>query len=424
MLITLCPSEIFIITSEEYFHDVLREVPEIVEENIILEPEQKNTAPAIALALKFLKEKRDVASDEILFVTPSDHIVAPQEKFDEYLKEGEKLAKKGGIVTFGVRPHAPETGYGYLLCNKGKVEKFIEKPDRKRAEEFLMNGNYLWNAGTFAFSLKTMEKEIKKHAPEIYDVMREGYEEMVAHFRKLPKISLDYAVMEKSSDVQVIPLDLTWSDVGSWDNVYGLLEKDESGNAIQGEVATFETSNSLILSEKRLVATIGVNDLLVVDTDDVLLIAKKEEGQKVKEVVEKLKKRGKSEVDHHLTTHRPWGSYTVLEEGKRYKIKRISVLPEAKLSLQLHYHRSEHWIVVTGCAKVTINDKESIVHEGESIFVPKSSVHRVENPGKVPLEIIEVQVGEYLGEDDIIRLEDIYGRLKEDAAFQLLVKSR
>ncbi len=416
--------DIYIITSNEYFHAVLKEIPEISPDHIILEPEQKNTAPAIFLAMKFLKEKQEISSKEVIFVTPSDHLISPVSKFVEFLKEGVQLATKGDIVTFGVLPHAPETGYGYLLSKNGKVEKFIEKPDRQKAEEFLRDGNYFWNSGTFAFTIETMEREMEKHAPEISRHFEKTYDEAIRTFSHLPKISLDYAVMEKTSQVSMIPLYLTWSDVGSWDNVYAFLDKDVSGNALQGEVAAFETKNSLVVSGKRLVVTVGVSDLMIVETDDVVLVAQKEQGQKIKEVVERLKGLGKTQVDTHVTTNRPWGSYTVLEEGTRYKIKRICVLPLAKLSLQLHYHRSEHWIVVTGTAKVRINDQETIVHEGESIFVPKSAVHRVENPGKVPLEIIEVQVGEYLGEDDIVRLEDIYGRLKEDAAFEILVKGK
>lgn len=412
--------DIYIITCSDYYHEILREIPDILPENIILEPEPKNTAPAIALGLKFLREKRKCLGSDVVFVTPSDHIVAPVSKFVGYLQKGALLAKKGQIVTFGVRPHSPETGFGYILAKDDAVQKFVEKPSRKLAEQFILDGNYFWNAGYFAFSIETMEKELKTHAPEIASQFEGTYEESLKHFHKAPKISLDYAVMEKASFVAMVPLDLTWSDVGSWDNVYQLLEKDSSQNVLQGDVAAIDTKNSLVIAQKRLVATVGVSDLLIVETDDVVLIARKDEGQKVKQLVESLKERGKSEVDTHVTTRRPWGSYTVLEEGKRYKIKRICVSPQAKLSLQLHYHRSEHWIVVTGTALVTINDKETIVHEGESIFVPKSAVHRMENPGKVGLELIEVQVGEYLGEDDIVRLEDIYGRLKEDSAFKIL----
>jgi mannose-1-phosphate guanylyltransferase/mannose-6-phosphate isomerase len=408
--------EIYIVTSSAYFHDVLSELSQIPKENILVEPERKNTAPAIAYAMKCMLEK-GIDKNETLLVLPADHMIHPVEKFCEYLKEAEVLAKTGGIVTFGIAPSRPETGFGYIQAEGNKVLKFVEKPNVKKAQEYILAGNYFWNSGMFAFTFQTMLAEFDKFCPEIFQLFSQDTEKCFSH---LPSISFDYAIMEKSAHVQMIAMHLQWSDVGSWDNVYDMLEKDENQNAFTGDVVMHQTTNSLVLSEKRLVTTIGVSDLLIIETKDAVLIAKREESQKVKEMVETLKMKGASEVETHLTTHRPWGSYTVLEEGMRYKIKRIHVEPKSKLSLQLHYHRSEHWIIVTGTAKVTINDTESLVHEGQSIFVPKSSIHRVENPGKVPLEIIEVQVGEYLGEDDIVRLEDIYGRLKQDAAFALL----
>lgn len=411
--------DIFVITSADSFHEVAQELPQIPRENIFIEPEQKNTAAAIALAMKMLIEKRGLSLDELVFVTPADHMISPEEKFWEAVKEGEKRALEGEIVTFGVFPSHPETGYGYIHAKDGKVEGFVEKPSLQKAQEYLLSGHYFWNSGMFLFSLKTMQSELQKYAPEL---ALPSLEELLARFSALPKISIDYAVMEKSTHLAMVPLYLSWSDVGSWENVYELFEKDETQNVSYGNVMTLDTKGCLIFSQKRLIATVGVEDLMVIETGDALLVAKKGEGQKVKEVVEKLSGAGKPEAQTHLTTHRPWGLYTVLGEAERYKIKRIVVKPQEKLSLQLHYHRSEHWIVVSGTAKVTINDQEHLVHEGESIFVPKSAIHRVENPGKVILEIIEVQVGEYLGEDDIVRLEDIYGRLKEDAAFNVLLR--
>lgn len=252
--------------------------------------------------------------------------------------------------------------------------------------------------------------------PQIDAIVEKGFSSCQQSFSKMPDISIDYAILEKSRSVKMLPLDLNWSDVGSWENVYEMLPKDAEGNAILGEVSPFETKDSLIVAaDKRLVATIGVSDLLIITTEDVVLVAKKGDAQEVKKIVSKLKEDGRREIDEHVTTHRPWGSFTVLEEGDRYKMKKITVLPLQKLSLQMHYHRSEHWVVVRGTASVTIGESTHRVHEGESIFVPKSALHRVENPGKVPLEIIEVQVGEYLGEDDIVRFEDVYGRLKEAA---------
>lgn len=414
------PEDIFILTNSAYYHDVLRQVSEVdskIEKNILLEPAKKNTAPAIALAVKYAIEKLLASQDEVLFVCPADHVITPEDKFISYLERSEALAKLGDIVTLGIRPSSPETGYGYIKkaeasCPQGshRVEKFVEKPDVQMARKYLLSGDYLWNSGMFAFTVETMMNEVQKHASDIFQCLQGGYEEVFANFSKMPDISIDYAVMEKSSRVVVLPLDLSWSDVGSWDNVYEMLEKDENQNAKVGEVVDIDTKNCLIIGGKRLISTIGLEDMLVIETDDVVLISKRNESQKVKQLVEKLTLQGRKEVCEHVTTFRPWGSYTILENSADYKIKKITVNPLQKLSLQMHYHRSEHWVVVQGTARVTIGDKQTLVHENESIYVPKSAVHRVENPGKIPLEIIEVQVGEYLKEDDIVRLEDIYGR--------------
>lgn len=415
------PKDLFIITCQEFYREVVRQVEEIspfLVENIIIEPESKNTAPAIALIAHFLREKKKIAKEEVIFVFPSDHLISPEEKYVERVKQGQNVAKKGSMVVFGVIPTFPATGFGYLKVKGDLVEKFIEKPSSEKALEYIREGSYLWNAGCFGFSLKTIEKAFQEVCPEIS--LEGTHEEFLARFHSFPTISFDYAIMEKIAPIFCVPFDLEWSDVGAWDQVYDVLKKDEKGNATSGEVVTFETKNSLLMTQKRLLVAVGLEEMCVIETEDAILVAKKKDAQKIKEVVESLKLKGRREVDEHVPTHRPWGAYTVLEEGLRYKIKRIEVKPQAKLSLQLHYHRSEHWIVVTGTAKVTINDKESVIHEGESIFVPKSAIHRVENPGKVPLEIIEVQVGEYLGEDDIVRLEDIYGRLKQEEAFLLL----
>lgn len=411
------PENIYILTHQDYFHEVLKEAKEIPKENILLEPAKKNTAPALALGLKFF-EKKGISKQEILIVTPSDHVIAPEERYVHFMKQGEALAKKGSLVTFGVRPHRPETGYGYIQAKGEEVLEFVEKPDFATAQKYLIDGNYFWNSGMFAFSLQTIDEEMHLHAEKIMDTLQGTYEEALENFSNLVEISLDYAVMEKSKRVKMVALDLSWSDVGSWDQVYDILEKDGKGNAISGKVETIDTTNSLILSQKRLVSTLGLDNLLIIETEDALLVANKANGQMVKELVAKLHVHGRKEALEHVTVNRPWGSYTVLEEGERYKIKRIEVKPLEKLSLQLHYHRSEHWVVVKGAARVTIGDEEKMVHEGESIFVPKNAIHRVENPGKVLLEIIEVQVGEYVGEDDIVRLEDIYGRLKEEGSLK------
>jgi mannose-1-phosphate guanylyltransferase/mannose-6-phosphate isomerase len=398
------------------------EINRDLEKNIILEPVARNTAPAIALAVKYVLDKLEGKENDILFVCPSDHVISPEEGFGEYLKKAEALAMAGYIVTFGIQPYKPETGYGYIkrgpeISLNGatfkafKVEKFTEKPGLEDVLEYLKSGKYYWNSGMFAFSIKTIMNEFEKHIPDIYQKLNGNFEDTIKSFEKMPKISIDYAVMEKSDKVVVLPLEIRWSDIGSWDSVYEILEKDENQNVKIGEVIEVNTKNSLIIGNKRLISTVGLEDLLIVETDDALLIAKRGEAQEVKDVVKQLEMQGKREINEHVTTHRPWGSYTVLEEGPRYKIKRIMVNPGEKLSHQMHHHRSEHWIVVKGTAKVEIGEKGEFIHENESTYVPKSTQHRLENPGKIPLELIEVQNGEYVEEDDIIRFNDIYGRI-------------
>ncbi|MFZ0565643.1 MAG: mannose-1-phosphate guanylyltransferase/mannose-6-phosphate isomerase [Chlamydiales bacterium] len=417
----LSPDDLFIITNETCFDNVAEQVKEIdpsLEFNIILEPFQKNTAFAITFAVKTVAEQTGCSEEEVFLITPADHLITPVDAYCDYLKKGEELALGGVLVIFGIRPTSPETGYGYIKARENKVEQFVEKPDLKKAIQYLEAGDYFWNSGLFAFTLSTFRRELEKHCPRLIDLLDSDgtlFEE------DWPNISFDYALMEKSDRLSMIPLDLSWCDIGSWENVYNMLEKDENQNVAHGNVMTVDTTDCLILAEKRLVSTIGLNKILIVETPDALLVARKEEAQRVKEMVKKLIQSGKKEAYDHLTTHRPWGLYTILMEGERYKIKRICVDPKQKLSLQMHYHRSEHWVIVKGTATVTIEGKETIVHEGQSIFVPKSASHRVENPGKVPLVIIEVQVGEYLGEDDIVRFEDIYGRLKEKKVFGLHV---
>ena len=426
------PQDLIIVTNKDYQFHIKNQLAELFNSltnkvsNIIFEPIKRNTAPAIALAAKFALEKLKVDENEVLFVFPSDHFISPEIKFAEYVNKAEILARKGYIVTFGIRPTKPETGYGYIesdnvkIENAYKVKKFHEKPDLETAKEYLAKGNYYWNSGMFAFTIKTIFEEFKKYAPEIYKILEnKTFEELLENFEKLPDISIDYAVMEKTDRAVVLPLDIGWSDVGSWDAVYDIMNKDQNGNVKVGEVIDIDTRNSLILSNKRIISTIGIEDLIIVETDDVLLVAKKGESQKVREIVKILEKdkNFKNLTEFHTTVYRPWGSYTELEKGDRYRIKRISVKPGEALSLQLHYHRSEHWVVIKGTAKVILEDekgelKEFFIHENESIYVPKTRKHRIVNPGKIPLEIIEIQVGEYVEEDDIVRFEDIYNRIK------------
>ncbi len=442
VLSTANPQNIIIVTNKNFEFHIRNQLSELLGNsiskliNIIFEPIGKNTAPAIALAAKFALEKLKVHEDEVLFISPSDHIISPVEKFAEYMKKAEKIAKEGYIVTFGIRPTKPEIGYGYIEADSAlsltktnhnspltnptvyKVKQFHEKPDLETAKEYLAKGNYYWNSGMFAFTVKTIFEELEKHAPEIYKkVENSTFEEVLENFESMPNISIDYAIMEKTDKAVVLPLDIFWSDLGSWDAFYEVKEKDNYNNVKIGQVIDTDTQNSLLLSSNRIIATVSVKDLIIVETDDVVLIAKKGESQKVREVVKKLEKHPilKKITEVHTTVYRPWGFYKEIDKGNRYKVKKLVINPGEAISLQLHYHRSEHWIVVKGTAKIILENeqgilKEYFVYENESIYVPKTKKHRIINPGKIPLEIIEVQVGDYLEEDDIVRFEDKYKR--------------
>ncbi len=427
LLTAFQPHDIVVMTNSDYKFHVLSDLEAALPEtygswNVLLEPTGRNTAPAIALGIKYCLGRLGCGEDEVVFVSPSDHVIRPSEKFTDYVRRAERIARAGPIVTFGIRPVRPETGYGYIKtgerrsidedCECFTVEHFTEKPDSETALRYLRDGTYLWNSGMFAFRIETMLQEFERHAPEIRRMLDLTLDNLLAQFHRFPDISIDYAVAEKSDRIVVLPLDLYWNDIGSWDSLYELTEKDEWGNVKIGDIMAIDTRDTLVMSNRRLISTIGLDECLIVDTDDALLIAKRGETQRVKDIVQALITAQRKEASEHVTTYRPWGSYTILEEGERYKIKRIVVHPGARLSLQKHYHRSEHWVVIRGAAKVTIADRESIIHENESVYVPKSTLHRLENPGKVPLEIIEVQNGEYVGEDDIVRVEDIYGREK------------
>ena len=417
-----------ILTNNAYKFHVLNQLNEILPDkrvNIILEPTARNTASATALAVVFAIEKLEAKEDDVLFISPSDHIFKDENAFAEAVKKAEKIAKDGYIVTFGINPARAETGYGYIEADESikngafyKVAKFHEKPDAKTAQKYIERGNYYWNSGMFVVSIGTFIDELKKHAVDIYDkISNRNFEDVLNDFESMPNISIDYAIMEKTDKAVVLPFNTQWSDVGCWDSFYDISQKDDNNNVLIGTTVAMNTRDSLVLSDKRLVAAVGIEDAIVVDTGDVVLVAKKGKSQKIKELVEKIKQdeKLKNITDYHITVYRPWGSYTELEQSDRYKIKKIIVKPKEALSLQLHYHRSEHWVVVKGTAKVTLEDEtgklnEYFIHENESIYVPKTRKHRIENPGKVDLEIIETQVGEYVGEDDIVRFEDRYER--------------
>lgn len=390
----------------------------------VFEPVARNTAPAIALAAAYLMQE---GADPIMVVLPADHVIKDEKQFREHLKAGIEVAASGKLITFGIQPSHPDTGFGYIKAQKTEangiyqVEGFTEKPDQNTAEKFLKEGGYYWNSGMFIWRASVILTEIKLHLPGVYQVIQDIISEskgggtfqqaIEKHFSSMPNISIDYGVLEKSSRVALIPCDIGWNDVGSWQAVHEIGDKDESGNVILGNVIALDCKNNLIRSEKRLVATIGVEDLCVIETADAVLIAKSDQSQRVREVVEVLQKRGSSEHVLHVKVKRPWGSYTVLEEEQAgCKIKRIEVAPGARLSLQSHRQRSEHWVVVSGTATVTNGDEVYTIQKNESTYIPIGAKHRLENLTLEPLHIIEVQVGDYVGEDDIQRYEDNYGR--------------
>lgn len=417
-LVLVQPADIVIVTNQDYADHVKQELvaAQAVQAHVLLEPLARNTAPAIALAVRFCIDRLGCGLDEVMFVTPSDHVISPLEAFAATAQLAVEMANQDKIVTFGVAPTRPETGYGYIQTGQPfgsgfTVNSFHEKPDRTTAKGYLAAGNYYWNSGMFAFTINCIMSELRIHQPDIYTLADKNLDELIENFAKMPNISVDYAVVEKSRQVVLLPFFAKWSDIGSWDAIYDLLDKDADGNAIEGDCIPIACANTLMLGQSRLIAGIGLEDLLVVETEDVIVIAKKGESQKVKDLVNQLKADGRLEADEHTTVYRPWGQYSLLSGGRGYQMKKISVNPGQILSSQMHYHRSEHWIVVGGTAKVTIGETEQMVHENESVFIPQTTKHRLENPGKLLLEIIELQNGSYLGEDDIVRFEDIYGRV-------------
>ncbi len=415
------PDDIFVVSGEDYKFLLKKQLEDFIGKNyhnLILEPCGRNTAPAILLALKFLLEKMKFSENEVVFFTPADHIISPEEDFKKIVLECEKIAKEY-IVVFGITPDKIETGYGYIEIDKNiknslyEVKRFVEKPSFEKAKTYFESGNFLWNSGMFLFSIKVMLENFKKFQKDMYKFfIKNSYEDMIKNYSELEKISIDYAIMEKTDNIICNKVNIHWNDVGNWDSMYDIFEKDENKNVLKGDVISIDSDNNIIFSEKKITSLIGIKNCIVIDTSDALLVCDRKNSQKVKDIVETLKKYGKPEAIEHRTVYRPWGSYTVLEESDRYKIKKIVVNEGASLSLQRHFHRSEHWVVVKGTAKVQVEDKEIILKENESTYIPKLASHRLSNPGKTPLEIIEVQNGEYVGEDDIERLEDIYGRNK------------
>jgi mannose-1-phosphate guanylyltransferase/mannose-6-phosphate isomerase len=390
---------------------------------IILEPIGKNTAPAIALAaLKFINSDED----PLLLVLSADHLIQNIDAFHQSIKIAEELAEKNKLVTFGIVPDKAETGYGYIQADMSNtndhynIQSFKEKPSQKDAEKYLDSGDYLWNSGMFMFKASVYLNELEKFEPEILNTCKKSCQTEYKdkdfirlnndEFYQCPEQSVDYAVMEHTENAMVVPLDANWSDIGSWDALWETKNKDDNGNVSEGDVILDKVKNTYAYSSNRLVSVTGVEDLVIVDTQDALLVADKKHSQNIKNIVNQLKDNGRSEADNHRKVFRPWGYYDSIDSDSGFQVKRILVNPGAKLSLQKHEHRAEHWVVVKGSAKVTCGDKVFTLRENQSTYIPKGDVHRLENQEKIDLEIIEIQTGDYLGEDDIIRLEDDYQR--------------
>ncbi|QHD02240.1 mannose-1-phosphate guanylyltransferase/mannose-6-phosphate isomerase [Pseudomonas sp. S04] len=392
---------------------------------ILLEPIGRNTAPAIAAAVV---KALATGKDELLLVLPADHVFDDLEALRAAFQKGVPAARDGRIVTFGIVPNKAETGYGYIrVAEKSNaiqaVDEFVEKPDLPTAEHYVADGRYYWNSGMFLFQASSMLAQLREHAPQVLAAVEAALsnakEDMdftrldMLSFAAAENISIDYAVMERSDQVSVVPLDAGWNDVGSWSAVWEIADKDAQGNASRGDVMLESTSNAYVHAEHRMVTVLGLDDVIVVETADAVMVAAKDKSQDVKLLVDRIKQSARTEATNHRKVYRPWGAYDSIDNGPRYQVKRITVSPGQKLSVQMHHHRAEHWIVVTGTAKVSIGDKQILLTENQSTYIPVGVVHALENPGKIPLEMIEVQSGGYLGEDDIVRFEDRYGRSVE-----------
>ena len=418
--------QVLTVTNRDLFFKTEDEFREVNKGNIatsfICEPFGRNTAAAVAAAVAHVAEVH--GPDSVMLVLAADHLISDQAAFAEAVEKATSLAKLGQIVTFGIRPEAPETGYGYIEADGNKVLQFIEKPSLDKAREYLESERFLWNSGIFCFTASAMMHEMQEHCPDILQATAaclhesrisegKGWTQVQLEpksFGAVPDNSIDYAVMEKCANAAVVPCSIGWSDIGSWAAVSDLCKPDSNGNRVEGEALLHDVDNCYLMSHDRIIGAVGVENLIVIDTPDALLVVNRDRAQDVRHIYSQLKARGHETHKLHRTVHRPWGTYTVLEEGPRFKIKRIEVKPGASLSLQMHHHRSEHWIVVNGMAKVVNGEQELFVSTNQSTYIPAGHRHRLENPGVVGLVMIEVQSGEYLGEDDIVRFEDVYGR--------------
>jgi mannose-1-phosphate guanylyltransferase len=410
----VCDKNLIVSNAEQYFlaMDQLEEI-DFQNNDYLLEPIGRNTAPAIALACMTLDR------EEIVLVTPSDHLIKNEEEYKKVIQRAKELASQNYLVTFGIKPTFPETGFGYIEAHNEDVKAFHEKPDLDTATKYLKAGNYFWNSGMFCFKAGVFLDELQKHSAQIYDASMQAFnhadKENIVRIKhedmlEIKDDSIDYAVMEKSNIVKVVYSDIDWSDVGSFDALYDELPKDANGNTLNSNHISIDSKNNLVYGNERKIATVDIEDCIIIDTGDALLVSKKGSSQKVKNVVAKLKELN-SQLHHiHLTASRPWGTYTVLEDTPGYKIKRIEVKPGKRLSLQKHFHRNEHWIVVSGTATVTVGNETRLIRPNESTYIKMGEVHRLENQGKILVVLIEAQVGEYTGEDDIVRIEDDFKR--------------
>ena len=397
----------------------------IEHDGILLEPVGRNTAPAIALAALHATKNEN---DPVLLVLAADHLIKDQSAFHSAITKAEVLANEGKLVTFGIVPDQAHTGYGYIkagnVLNVGfEVAEFVEKPELETAKQYVESGDFFWNSGMFMFKASRYIEELGKYHPEMLEICRRAIETEAPDldfirvdseiFSACPDDSIDYAVMEKTDSAAMVPLDAGWSDVGSWTSLWETADKDDNGNVCVGDTILENTKNSYVNAEQRLVSVIGLEDVIVVETKDAVMVAHKDDAQSIKTVVNRLKAEKRPEFEFHREVFRPWGSYDSIDSGARFQVKRITVKPGEKLSVQMHHHRAEHWIVVSGSANVTIDDNTQLVTENESVYIPIGAVHALENPGKIPLELIEVQSGAYLGEDDIVRFSDRYGRVEK-----------
>lgn len=407
--------DIVTVTNVKHYSDIKLQLNKIDKNNVVIaEPLGKNTAPAIACTLEYFRQKND--TDDIVLIVPSDHLIKDINKFNETVKSGLEFAKKDYIVTFGIKPLYPETGYGYIKANNNMVEKFVEKPNYETAVKYLNEGNYYWNGGIFMGKISVLMAEFEKYASEIYSALNrldfsQGTKIQYDIYEQMPSISIDYAIMEKSDRIALVELQSGWNDLGSWQSLYNVKKKDENGNVLTGKVITDNVKNSFIYSQKELVAVADLENVVIVETEDAIMACPMNKTQDVKKLYEKLKNEQSDTTQLHKTVFRPWGYYTCMNSGKGYLTKTICVLPKQKLSIQSHNHRSEHWVVLEGRALVIKDDKEHYLNAGDSIDIPLKAKHSLQNPYDEELKIIEVQKGDYISEDDIIRYEDCYGRV-------------